>query len=61
MAKVILQNLTKTFGDVIAIDDLTLEIADRISNLARPVWLWKDNNTQHRGRPRNTNKRSGVL
>ena len=29
MAKVILQNLTKTFGDVIAIDDLTLEIADR--------------------------------
>ena len=29
MARVVLKHLTKTFGDVTAIDDLTLEIADR--------------------------------
>ena len=29
MAKVVLEHLTKNFGDVIAVDDLTLEIADR--------------------------------
>lgn len=29
MAKVIIEHLTKTFGDVVAVDGLTLEIADR--------------------------------
>ena len=29
MAKVVLEHLTKNFGDVVAVDDLTLEIADR--------------------------------
>ena len=29
MAKVVIENLTKHFGDVVAVDDLTLEIVDR--------------------------------
>ena len=29
MAKVVLEHLTKNFGDVVAVSDLTLEIADR--------------------------------
>ena len=28
MAKVVLQNLSKSYGDVLAVDDLTLEMAD---------------------------------
>ena len=29
MAKVVVEHLTKHFGDVVAVDDLTLEIVDR--------------------------------
>ena len=40
MSRVALEGVTKRFGDVVAVDDLTLEVDDqRVPRAARPVGL----------------------
>ena len=48
MSSIRLEKLRKEFGDVVAVDDLDLEIGDgQVRGPARPVRVWQDDDDEH--------------
>jgi hypothetical protein len=53
--KIVINNLTKRFGNVVAVNNVSLTIAGIVPYASRPVWLWEDHPSAlhlRSGRPR---------